>query len=265
MDIISSLPDPILCHILSFLPILHSSVETSVLARRWRYLWTYVRDLHFGADYYDPFYYYTKPRKSVRFSDMVDRVLLMHNGSIDTLTIESNENTSISEHQIDAWIHTAMAHGVHDFFLSDVWFPQFHCKCKNLVKLTLKRCTISIEPGAVCLPRLKKLCLLSNSYKNDRSLPNLVSGCSAVELLCDFDHKHKLVLDVPAVQDLRIQDDTTQIIRAYNISSLVRANICFLNGYVVADIRRPRYIFQFIEKLSNAKSLKIQVRIRRGF
>ncbi|XP_073133884.1 F-box/FBD/LRR-repeat protein At4g26340-like [Henckelia pumila] len=172
-----------------------------------------------------------------------------------------------------------MAHRVQEFQLTEVWFPQFH----------YKRFKISIESGAIRLPRLKKLDICDISYDNDGTLPNMVSGCSAiedlvlrrritrcdemvccyvcsptlkslemeVELECDDDHKHNLVLDLPVVQNLQIQDNVSQIIQAKNPSSLVQANICFFKGYVVADIRRSRYIFQFIEKLSNAKSLTI--------
>ncbi|QHN75935.1 hypothetical protein HN51_053571 [Arachis hypogaea] len=49
-DVISSLPDEILCHILSFLPT-RTSMATSVLSRRWRYLWEKVQVLDLNDDF----------------------------------------------------------------------------------------------------------------------------------------------------------------------------------------------------------------------
>ncbi|XLT07776.1 hypothetical protein HN51_053569 [Arachis hypogaea] len=49
-DVISRLPDEILCNILSFLPT-RTSVATSVLSRRWRYLWKKVHVLDLNDDF----------------------------------------------------------------------------------------------------------------------------------------------------------------------------------------------------------------------
>ncbi|KAJ4829755.1 hypothetical protein Tsubulata_051041 [Turnera subulata] len=48
-DRLTILPDEILCHILSFLGT-RCAVKTSVLSRRWRYLWTMVTVLHMDRD-----------------------------------------------------------------------------------------------------------------------------------------------------------------------------------------------------------------------
>ncbi|KEH30748.1 putative F-box domain-containing protein [Medicago truncatula] len=49
-DIISDLPEGVLLHILSLLPI-EDVVRTSVLAKKWRYLWTYLSVFDFQIPY----------------------------------------------------------------------------------------------------------------------------------------------------------------------------------------------------------------------
>ncbi|XP_073134885.1 F-box/FBD/LRR-repeat protein At5g56420-like [Henckelia pumila] len=272
MDKISSLPDPILCHILSFLPT-QISGRTSVLARRWRFLWTYVRKLDFDKSD-------CGSESKLSFADMVYRVLLLHNGSIDSFRIFSDGGDSNC--QIDAWVSTAIARNVQILYLSHVWLPPCCFKCQSLVEFTIHYSSISVKSGAVCLPRLEKLTLFCNYYENDESLPNLVSGCSVLEymcidrevcdnmnrcyvcsstlksfitsgfLCCELDHEHKLVLDIPAVQYLEIGDQYSPIIGAKMLSSLVVADIYFYNDFE----EKSRDVFQFVEKLSNAKRLK---------
>lgn len=48
-DRISRLPDPILCHILSFLPARHA-VATCILSSRWKFVWTWLSNLCFDDE-----------------------------------------------------------------------------------------------------------------------------------------------------------------------------------------------------------------------
>lgn len=50
-DRMSSLPDSVLCHILSFLPT-KTCVATSLVSRRWRHLWEYLQVLDLADDSY---------------------------------------------------------------------------------------------------------------------------------------------------------------------------------------------------------------------
>ncbi|XP_073147253.1 F-box/FBD/LRR-repeat protein At5g56420-like isoform X2 [Henckelia pumila] len=255
MDKISNLSDPILCHILSFLPI-HLSARTSVVAKRWRYVWTYVPDLRL----IDEGFFQNK----MDFPDMVDRFLLLHNCSIDTFTVRLTDDY-VADNRIQAWVTAAVARDVRVlslFVIYRVRLPQCCFECKTLVEMTLEDCSIESEAGEVCLPGLKKLRLLWNCYVNDESLPNLLSGCPALEDLlietdwcveknCCYvrsptikslvlrfvlpcipeyhDCQHKLLLDTPAVQYLEIHDcfSQSQIIVPQNLSSLVEGQVCF--------------------------------------
>jgi hypothetical protein len=71
-DIISTLPDAIICHILSFLPT-KESVATSVLSKRWIHLWRSVPVLDFRDVKLDDRETY------FCFNEFVFSVLLSHN------------------------------------------------------------------------------------------------------------------------------------------------------------------------------------------
>ena len=80
-DIISNLPDSLLCHILSFLPV-RDSVSTSILSSRWRPLWTVVPVLYLdqrelGEELFD------ESNGKFKFVDIVSRIM----------TLRKNRNT----------------------------------------------------------------------------------------------------------------------------------------------------------------------------
>ncbi|XP_073119359.1 F-box/FBD/LRR-repeat protein At5g56420-like isoform X1 [Henckelia pumila] len=257
MDIINSLPDSILCHILSFLET-KCYVRTSVLARRWRFLWTSVRNLSFV----EPSIRSEEAENRIGFADMVYRVLLLHNGSIDSLRISALLNI-INRYQIDAWLSTAIARNVQVLSLSSISNELPHCcfKCTTLVELSLDWCNISAKHGVVCLPKLKTLNLVSNYYEDYETLANLVSGCLAIENLvikvdsevcdifsicshtlkslvlrfsvtpCGLYHDHKLMLDIPAVQYLWIDGTISFFISVEKLSSLVVAHVRLSDGF----------------------------------
>ncbi|GFP88701.1 putative F-box/LRR-repeat protein at5g41840 [Phtheirospermum japonicum] len=63
IDRLSALPEGIICHILSFLPT-KTSLSTSILARRWRFLWARVPNLNFDS---------TNHQSETSFSSIITR------------------------------------------------------------------------------------------------------------------------------------------------------------------------------------------------
>lgn len=79
VDWISILPDPLLHHILSFLDT-KWAIRTSILSKRWKYIWTSIPNFDFlnwrGADYHLDVE--SDNKKFVNFMDRMIRSVICH-------------------------------------------------------------------------------------------------------------------------------------------------------------------------------------------
>ncbi|KAG8390754.1 hypothetical protein BUALT_Bualt01G0116400 [Buddleja alternifolia] len=177
-DRLSSLPDSLLCHILSFLPT-KLSVATSNLATRWRFLWTDVFNLDF-----DSINHKMKSRSGFSFADTISRVMLLSNvRDINSFRLIIKDRRS-RKAQLDTWIRTTIARNVQALEIhlcGKVWLPRCLFACKTLVDLRLLYC--GSIPDAIILPNLKKLHLHYFQYGNHEKLQNLISGSPVFEEL----------------------------------------------------------------------------------
>ncbi|CAA0808575.1 Putative FBD-associated F-box protein [Striga hermonthica] len=131
IDRFSSLPDVVICHILSFLET-KLSVATSVLGKRWRFLWAHVPCLDFREGNF---------RKEGRTSDIIHRVLLRHKAKrMDTLKLN---RVKCNEYQLETLITTAIDRSIRNLYLNihlefefDT-FPRYLFNCKTIVDLKL--------------------------------------------------------------------------------------------------------------------------------
>ncbi|EOA18249.1 hypothetical protein CARUB_v10006741mg, partial [Capsella rubella] len=168
MDLISDLPEEILCHILSFLTTKEVAL-TSVLSKRWRGLIALVPNL--DIVHYDF-------RKS--FMDFVDRVLaLQGNSPIKRFYLGLGGTGCIDLDRVDSWIQNVMLRGVSEIVLSIFddtesvanfrrMLPKVF-QNKKLVKLELSYgFDISLMCGSSFLPTLKTLVLRSVSVTVDK-------------------------------------------------------------------------------------------------
>jgi hypothetical protein len=121
-DRISSLPDCLLGHILSFLPT-KTSVATSILANRWRHVWKHVSVLDFVNRVF-----------SLRMPYPIEKMSLS--------CIKSIFNDKLCTSSVDTWVRSAI--GPHLKELSLNIFPIQKCQfqlpialftCTNLVSL----------------------------------------------------------------------------------------------------------------------------------
>ncbi|XP_043688923.1 F-box/FBD/LRR-repeat protein At5g56420-like [Telopea speciosissima] len=183
-DRISELPDPVLHHILSFLPT-KIAVSTSMLSRRWRYLWTYVDKLNFEDD----LFYSIQMNEDLmfKFMDFVDNVLVVHNLlNIEKLRLLGGDCDAF---RIDSWIRAAIKREIKelDIFICPrvpFEFPSclFNCELLTVLKLNLA-CSDLKLPTSICLPSLKTMRLDSVIFADENLTHNFFFNCPTLENL----------------------------------------------------------------------------------
>ncbi|XP_019093545.1 PREDICTED: LOW QUALITY PROTEIN: putative F-box/FBD/LRR-repeat protein At3g59240 [Camelina sativa] len=164
IDIISDLPEALICHILSFLTTKEAAL-TSLLSQKWRYLFAYRPNLDFDDS----------ERNEVHrgFMDFVDRVLgLQGNSTIDRFSLKCDRR------------------GVSDLDLrgalvSNHSMPSSVFVSKSLVRLRIETLyDFVIDLAHVFLPKLKTLHLMYVVFEDvDSCLVKLISGCHVLEEL----------------------------------------------------------------------------------
>ncbi|MED6136633.1 hypothetical protein PIB30_057732 [Stylosanthes scabra] len=188
IDFISTLPDCLLCHILSFLPGKTTSVvaTTSVLSRRWRYVWKDLPVFNFGQSSL-PHDYCTA--KSPLFASIKTFLSLRTTRGFRKFQLSCD----IKEEELStvkSWVETAIGSN-----LEEVYFQLFVHRERNLVMPdTIFNCTalVTLRLGisgqivtvlnrsSYHLPSLKKFYLVIESSNN---LEALLSGCPVLETL----------------------------------------------------------------------------------
>ncbi|GMI85281.1 hypothetical protein like AT3G59200 [Hibiscus trionum] len=184
LDRISSLPDPILCHILSFLPT-KDAVRSSVVSPRWRYLFASMPTLDFQ---YCLSSIYSRPGAE-NFKNFVDRLLFFPNH----ITLECFRLYECSSRDVDylslygrlyGWICAALWRGVKEIDIRHrdlPVLPTLLFTSQSLMTLKLNMYEDMKVPCKVCLPNLKSLHLRNVRFVDGDSIHRLISGCLALE------------------------------------------------------------------------------------
>uniref|UniRef100_F6HR85 F-box domain-containing protein n=1 Tax=Vitis vinifera TaxID=29760 RepID=F6HR85_VITVI len=210
-DIISNLPDELLCHILSFLPT-KFAVGTSILSKRWRYLWASVPILDFDDELWlNPSTLVELEERIIMFQNFVDGVLRHSEVScIKKFRLGYRDNNLDS---VYSWICIALERRVQELDLHllidwGVELPPMFFICKTLVVVKLS-CALFLDiPTTVWLPSLKALHLKSVEYSDDDSIQKLLSGCPVLEELViereERDNQWVVNVSNPSLKILRI-------------------------------------------------------------
>ncbi|KDP32220.1 hypothetical protein JCGZ_13827 [Jatropha curcas] len=187
---LNDLPEEILTHILSFLST-KSAIQTSLLCRKWRYLWCQLSSLNFP--YSSVSTATSIPARSL--ADFINQTLIRRPSTSPPLQkfhLQFDFKEHLYSSHVDSWVRYAILHHVQqlelDFYISrefqtsdiesDYDFPFFLLKNGNvkILKLTKCRITLPTNVASMGLSFLKSV-FLDQVYLSDEMVSNLISGC----------------------------------------------------------------------------------------
>lgn len=185
MDRISDLPEAIILHILSFIPSTIDVVKTSVLAKRWSYLWTQIPNIHFDDS-------------QVPFSDRVDAFVHSVNGVLRLYKaryeVPRIERICLSIHRasnaviVDDWVHFAIQVNVKELSVQlnanmtdsePLEMPS--CGSVKVLRLHLGNRGLKLPTGAFI--SLETLSFSSVDFINGRILNRVLKQCPCLKSL----------------------------------------------------------------------------------
>ncbi|XP_023639557.1 putative F-box/LRR-repeat protein At3g18150 [Capsella rubella] len=224
VDLISSLPDEIIQHILAFVPT-KEAITTSLLSKRWRY--------------------------------MASSLNKIQNIYTAIKMIDLNIRTGMIHHipQLNSWIELAMSRNVEtmslammDANLEKYDIPEFFYTNTSVKQLSFEFYFADMIPKrSVSWTSLKKL-KLSCCRLSDESLAKLLSGCPVLEnpMLIVAPHIHRLVLR-------NSQFPCTLV----DVSSLIEARVNYRFDLYKRTLEDDLLHLMMLEKLQNVEKLTI--------
>ncbi|XP_022717729.1 F-box/FBD/LRR-repeat protein At4g26340-like [Durio zibethinus] len=217
LDRISQLPDVLIQHILSFLPT-KEAVATSVLSKRWLWVWTSVPIL----DLEDSLFCKTDERLRIDFMQFFTKVLIFNKvASLDKFCLKFNAVYHPWYVKTCFWAAVARdvkeldinIQGMENFPLLKLPCALFTAKTLHVLKLNHG---IELDvPGTVSLPCLKVLHLVWIKCRRDESVSRLFCGCPVLQELLlknlDCDNALNFNISIPTLKSLFISFFTGQV------------------------------------------------------
>ncbi|XP_028792544.1 putative F-box/FBD/LRR-repeat protein At5g52460 [Neltuma alba] len=183
---ISDLPEPLLLHILCFLP-LKEAVATSLLSKRWRTLWRSLPKLEFDDRSFGSL------RSFILFVNAALR--LAHLNSVQMFILDCR-HSRLARDMAKIWINALVSHKLTHLelkALEPVSLPSsiFICNTLRVLKLTAVKLT---DLSGVNLPSLEVLHFRVAVFSNFELLRRLLSNCARLqelELIVVWDVEHR--------------------------------------------------------------------------
>lgn len=274
LDYISNLPDPLLCHILSYIPT-KSAVATSILSKRWKNVWTKVPKLDFSEMPHLGSCCILGPRETL-FESFVSKVLSSNDmSSINILRLHFYNGLLPST--ANSWLQNIVDRDIQEIDLTchcpSLKLPKTFFTKEKLVVLKLTCFTLNV-PDSLHWPSLEYLHVIHARFHNKKSLQNLISGsptlkelaidcCRGISMLCIScsslktleikntllgNENHVLVIEAPNLETLYLSDLADQ----YDFS-----NVSLDKAVLTIHDRGLNHREKFLELLRGICNLKI--------
>ncbi|KAL3653053.1 hypothetical protein CASFOL_002734 [Castilleja foliolosa] len=206
IDRLSALPDGILIHILSFLG-LKKSVVTSVLSKRWKFLWTELPRFEFKEN--------RKERDKIsKFVAMVNRTLRIRRGAhLEKFYVNFRYDESLAS-DVNSWIDFVLKDKVkevclHLRFVSEdelYGLPERMYSNSSLIRFSVQGCVMDTLTKIEwqCLTRLE----IKESTLQQHVIENILLGCPVLHALRLEDCLGFNCLDIKSqnLYELRVYD-----------------------------------------------------------
>ncbi|CAG7875515.1 unnamed protein product [Brassica rapa] len=179
MDNLSRLPDELLVRILSLVPT-KVVVSTSILSKRWMFLWMSLPKLEFVD----------RDESLLVLKDFVNKNLPLHRAPVIQsflLSLYESREKNIKPEDIRQWVEIAVSRHLRELDVSyssdnkENMVPNSLFACKSLVVLKLRFLTLMDVPSTACLPSLKTLLLELVVYEDQKPFEALLSICPVLE------------------------------------------------------------------------------------
>ncbi|CAH9069460.1 unnamed protein product [Cuscuta epithymum] len=183
IDRISALPDCLLVHIISFL-VVKTAAATSILGKRWQFLWSELRSLEFK------FYDWGKSKETkntIEFVAWVNRIIATRRGNYLEKMIVDFKYEDCFAPDVDSWFEFALKNKVKEITFSRSYSKDFYI-LRELMYSNSSLTSLSLE-GCIFYPeRSIKWSSLTKLNISEVNLPQsvvekILSGCPVLTSL----------------------------------------------------------------------------------
>ncbi|KAJ0261178.1 F-box/FBD/LRR-repeat protein [Hirschfeldia incana] len=261
-DMISSLPEPLLCHILSLLTT-EQTVRTSVLSSRWRHIWKWVPRLEldssdftndkFCVDFIDKFLTFHEKSCLRDFKLTIDHDVFGGDASLYEPRLGRMNMRKLERFQVDNKFGVFGPSSI-DYFRFRT--PLTLSLCEALVSLNLHFVSLNDDLESLSLPCLKTMYLEDVVLPSDAAAEALISSSPVLEVL-------KICLSrYDAVVALRVRSPS---LKSFTLRGV---GLFFVRGHssVVIDAPKLEYLslmeyyqFRSFKITSVAESFKVDI------